>query len=384
MIERAGPREKIYFNPRHVHAGIVTCGGLCPGLNDVIRGVVRTLSNRYGVHRITGIRYGYHGFLDTIADPLMDLDPDNVDDIHRMGGSILGSSRGGGERTADIVDSIERLNLNMLFLIGGDGTQKGGLQIAEEIERRGLNISIIGIPKTIDNDFLFCDRSFGFETAVMRATEAIYAAHQEANSAVNGVGLVKVMGRESGFIAAATTLASHDVNLVLIPEVAFDLEGNQGLLEHIRVRLQKRGHIVILVAEGAGQEHLQATNATDDSGNKRLTDIGIFLRDRINSHFLDIGMPVNLKYIDPSYIIRSSAAIASDSLYCTRLASNAVHAAMAGKTKMIISMIHNTYVHIPTKIATAQRNKLSPESSMWLDVLQSTNMPTRLINENKK
>lgn len=380
IIEKAGPREKIYFNPRHVHAGILTCGGLCPGLNDVIRGVVRTLWNRYGVKRITGIRYGYHGFLDVESDHLMELNPDLVDDIHRVGGSILGSSRGGGERTGEIVDSIERLNLNMLFIIGGDGTQKGALKIANEIEARGLNISVIGIPKTIDNDLLYCDRSFGFETAVMRATESVYAAHQEANSALNGIGLVKVMGRDSGFIAATTTLASHDVNMVLIPEVPFDLEGPNGIFANIKKRLETRGHIVIVVAEGAGQEHLKAMEGTDDSGNKKLADIGTFLRDEITKWFSKQGMAINLKYIDPSYLIRSSVAIASDSYYCTRLASNAVHAAMAGKTKMIISMLHNTFVHIPTEVATAQRNKIDPESSLWLDVLQATSQPMLMTN----
>ncbi len=383
LLQKAGPRQMIYFNPRHVHAGILTCGGLCPGLNDVIRALVRTLWNHYGVRRVTGIKYGYNGFLGDIpGDPLMELNPDVVDDIHRFGGSMLGSSRGSGERTEEIVDAIERLNLNMLFIIGGDGTQKGALRISEEVEKRNLKIAIVGIPKTIDNDLSFIDKSFGFETAVGKATEAVTAAHQEAHSAINGVGLVKVMGRESGFIAANTALASHDVNIVLIPEVPFHLDGPQGLFETLKKRLERRGHAVIVVAEGAGLEFFSEQElGTDESGNRKLGDIGVLLKNKIIAWFKANGVPINLKYIDPSYIIRSSVAAPVDSSYCTRLATNAVHAAMAGKTKMIISELHNTFVHVPIEIAVANRNTLDPESTLWLDVIQATGMPVRMINQ---
>lgn len=381
-IQRAGPREMIYFNPRHARAGILTCGGLCPGLNDVIREVVRTLWSRYGVTRVTGVKFGYHGFLgDVPGDPLVDLDPDRVDDIHRMGGSILGTSRGGGERTQEIVDAIERINLNMLFVIGGDGTQKGALAITDEIARRGLKIAVIGIPKTVDNDLSFIDRSFGFETAVGKATEIVYAAHQEAHSAVHGVGLVKVMGRESGFIAACTALASHDVNFVLIPEVPFELEGPNGLFAHLKTRLLARNHAVIVVAEGAGREFLAAQDlGKDESGNARLGDIGAYLKRRIAEWFAADGTEITLKYIDPSYIIRSAIAAPADSLYCSRLATNAVHAAMAGKTGMLISELHNTFVHIPMEVATSERNLIDPESALWLDVIQALGMPERMTN----
>lgn len=379
-IELAGPREKIYFQPRHVHAGILTCGGLCPGLNDVIRALVRALWGRYGVRRITGIRWGYHGLLGAgPGEPLMDLDPDVVDDIHRFGGSLLGSSRGGGDRTEEIVDAIERLNMNMLFVIGGDGSQKGALAIDREAERRGLKLSVIGIPKTVDNDLSFIDRSFGFETAVGKAVEAVTAAHQEAHSAINGIGLVKVMGRESGFIAAYTALASHDVNFVLIPEVSFDLEGPEGLCAHLEKRLKARNHAVIVVAEGAGQEHFEDQDlGTDESGNKKLGDIGLYLKQKISAHFKKAGIQMNLKYIDPSYIIRSAVAAPIDSFYCTRLATNAVHAAMAGRTGMLISELHNTFVHIPTEVAVQKRNFIDPESALWLDVTQATGMPERM------
>jgi 6-phosphofructokinase 1 len=383
-LEKAGPRELLYFNPAHVHAGIVTCGGLCPGLNDVIRALVRSLWNRYGVRRISGIRFGYKGFLPEYALPIMPLDPDVVDDIHKIGGTILGSSRGGGSRTAEIVDAIERLNLNMLFTLGGDGTQKGSLAIADELERRHLKVAVIGIPKTIDNDLLYIDRSFGFETAVEKASEAVSAAHAEAHSSMNGIGLVKLMGRDSGFIAIHTALATHEANFVLIPETRFELDGPNGLLAHLETRLQKRRHAVIVVAEGAGQELLEEQNgsanpAVDASGNLKLGDIGSFLREKILGYFKTRGLEVNLKYIDPSYMIRSAPACPTDSVYCERLANNAVHAAMAGKTRVLIGMVNNEFVHLPTALVVSNRNRVDPEGSLYRDALDSTGQAVSFV-----
>ena len=380
VFERAGPRRMIYFNPSHVHAGIVTCGGLCPGLNDVIRATVRCLWYRYGVRRITGIRYGYRGFLPDSNLDVLPLGPEIVDEIHKAGGTILGSSRGGGERTSEIVDAIERLNLTMLFTIGGDGTQKGALAIAEEIERRHLKVSIIGIPKTIDNDLLWLDRSFGFETAVARASDAVSCAHAEADSYMNGIGLVKLMGRDSGFIAVHTALAAHAANFVLIPEVPFDLEGPAGFLTRLEERIAARHHAVIIVAEGAGQEHLAAVNAADASGNKRYADIGLFLKERIEARFRERGIEIALKYIDPSYMVRSAPASPVDSVYCERLGGNAVHAAMAGKTGMIVGMVNSKFVHIPIEVATKSRSKVDPEDSLWRDAVESTHQPFSMRN----
>jgi len=380
FMEKAGPREHIYFNPAHVHAGIVTCGGLCPGLNDVTRAVVRVLWNRYGVRRISGIRFGYKGFLPEYALPIKQLDPDIVDDIHKIGGTILGSSRGGGERTSEIVDAIERLNLNILFTIGGDGTQKGSLAIADELERRRLKVAVVGIPKTIDNDLLYIDRSFGFETAVEKASEAVSAAHAEAHSSMNGVGLVKLMGRDSGFIAIHTALATHEANFVLIPEARFDMDGPNGLLVQLEKRLEKRRHAVIVVAEGAGQELSGPQGGADASGNLKLGDIGNFLKDAINSYFRAKDTEVNLKYIDPSYMIRSAPACPTDSVYCERLGTNAVHAAMAGKTRILIGMVNNEFVHLPTAIIVAHRNRVDPEGSLYRDAIDSTGQPISLCN----
>ncbi|MDR2434939.1 MAG: ATP-dependent 6-phosphofructokinase [Treponema sp.] len=384
VLECAGPREFIYFTPAHVHAGIVSCGGLCPGINDVIRAVVRCLWYRYGVTRISGIRYGYKGFLPESQFGLKALDPDSVDDIHKLGGTYLGSARGGGKEVSKIVDAMEKLNLNMLFTIGGDGTQHGTLDIAEEVDKRRLKIALIGIPKTVDNDFALIDRSFGFDTAVEKAVEVVAAAHMEASSAINGIGLVKVMGRESGYIAACTALASHEVNFVLIPEVPFNLEGYNGFLHHLEERLKLRKHAVIIVAEGAMQDQLVTEKKTDAGGNLKMADVGTYLRDRIVKYFDEQKIEINLKYIDPSYAIRSAPANPGDSIYCERLGNAAVHAAMAGKTKLIIGLVNNEFVHLPIKSVISHRNKVDPEGNLWRDTIDATHQPTLMVNQFNK
>ncbi|MDR2097079.1 MAG: ATP-dependent 6-phosphofructokinase [Spirochaetaceae bacterium] len=379
-LEKAGPREMIYFMPEHVHAGIVTCGGLCPGINDVIRSIVRCLWYHYRVRRITGISYGYKGFLPEYSYPTKELTLDFVDDIHKIGGTVLGTSRGGGKEVTKIVDAMEQLNLNMLFTIGGDGTQRGSLDIADEIERRHLKIACVGIPKTVDNDFSFIQKSFGFDTAVSKAVEAVASAHMEAQSQPNGIGLVKVMGRESGFIAAHTALASHEVNFVLIPEVPFDIEGPNGFFEHLERRLRNRKHAVIIVAEGALQDVLAKNSGTDASGNLKMVDVGPYLKQKIEEYFKTIEMDITLKYIDPSYQVRSSVAVPVDSIYCDRLGNAAVHAAMAGKTKVVIGLVNNEFVHLPIKAAVSRRNHVDPESSLWRDMLDATHQPILMTN----
>lgn len=381
LLEKAGPREKIFFNPSHVHAAIVTCGGLCPGLNDVVRAVTRSLWHRYGVRRISGIRFGFKGLLPEYGYDILPLNPVVVDDCHKTGGSILGTSRGGGDRVIEIADAIENLNINMIFIIGGDGTQRGALDVAEEIEKRGLKIAVVGIPKTVDNDLSFIQKSFGFDTAVVKAAESVAAAHMEAHSQINGIGLVKLMGREAGFIATHTAIASHEANFVLIPEVPFELDGPQGFLHHLEERLRSRHHAVVVVAEGAGQDLLDAVHGTDASGNRKLADIGAFLKDKIADYFKSIGMHINLKYIDPSYQIRSAPAAPIDSIYCERLGNNAVHAAMSGKTKLLIGLVHNKFVHLPIKVATSKKNYVDPEGSLWRDCLDATSQPILMVND---
>jgi 6-phosphofructokinase 1 len=373
-FEKAGPRSRIYFDPSKLKCGIVTCGGLCPGLNDVIRAVVLSLYHNYKAKTVFGFPYGYEGLTHRFGHAPVELDPEAVSRIHEYGGTILGSSRG-HQDISEMVDTLDRMNIGILFAIGGDGTLRGAQGIAEEVRRRGLKISVVGIPKTIDNDISYVERSFGFETAVSEAVKAIDAAHTEAKGARNGIGLVKLMGRDSGFIAVFASLARSDVNFCLIPESPFALDR---LLDSVRDRLQKRGHAVIVVAEGAGQDLMQSNGARDASGNIRFNDIGIFLKERIADYFQKMEMEANLKYIDPSYIIRGVPANPHDSAFCLLLGQNAVHAGMAGRTNMVVGFWMGTFTHVPIPLAVSQRKKVDPESWVWSSVLTSTGQPKEM------
>ncbi len=379
-FELAGPRDRIFFDPAKMTCGIVTCGGLCPGLNNVVRGIVLELWHSYGVRNILGFRFGYEGLTPKFGHEPMVLDHKVVSRIHNMGGTLLGSSRG-KQDAVENVSYLEQLGVDILFVIGGDGTIRGAMAIAEEIKRRKRKIAVVGIPKTIDNDIQYIDRSFGFETAFSEAVTVIKSANVEANGARNGVGLVKLMGRHSGFIACHAALASTDANIVLIPEVKITLEGEKGLLRYLEKRLARSGHAVIVVAEGAGQELLAdpvvggSGGGTDASGNAKFKDIGLFLRDRINAHFKEIKTELNLKYLDPSYHIRSVPASPSDSVYCWNMARNAVHAAMAGNTEMLIGRWHGRFVHVPMQLATRQRKEVDTHGDLWLSVIEATGQP---------
>ncbi|MEM1258201.1 MAG: ATP-dependent 6-phosphofructokinase [Bacteroidota bacterium] len=374
FLEKAGPRQKLHFDPQKTTAAIVTCGGLCPGINNVIRGVVMALYYFYGVKRILGVPYGYEGLNPKMGHGFVELTPDKVKDIHQFGGTILGSSRGAQE-VGVMVDTLVGNRIDILFTIGGDGTLKGCNAIGEEIQNRGLDISVVGIPKTIDNDIDIIDKSFGFETSFDIASPILRDAHNEAKGAYNGVSIVKLMGRDSGFIAASAALAQPVVNFVLIPELTFNLHGENGFLESLKKRLESKRHAVIVVAEGAGQ-HLFAKGEvkTDASGNVQHDDIGIFLKDIIKEYFKDI-FPITVKYIDPSYIVRSAAANSGDSVFCSGLAYMAVHGAMAGKTKFVVGRVNNKMVYLPISAVTHKRKKIDLESEFWFAVLQSTGQP---------
>jgi 6-phosphofructokinase 1 len=374
-FEPAGPRRCIFFDPAKLRVGVVTCGGLCPGINNVIRGLVMELTFHYGVQRIHGFRNGYQGFIARFGHDVIDLTPDIVARISEDGGTLLGTSRGAQDPDA-IVDCLERLNIGALFVIGGDGTLRGAMQVARKVAERGGRTAVVGIPKTIDNDIPFIDQSFGFQTAFAEATKSIRSAHVEAKASPNGVGLVKLMGRNSGFIACYAALAQPDANYVLIPEVPFALEGERGFLAHLTKRVRDRGHAVIVAAEGAGQEHVMAAESgSDASGNKKLHDIGLYLRKRIEEQFSAEGLDLNLKYIDPSYAIRSVEANPFDAVYCIRLAQNAVHAAMAGRTEMVVGRWRGRFVHIPMALAVSHRNEVCPDGDLWLSVLEATGQP---------
>ena len=375
-LEKAGPREHIFFNPSNTTAAIVTCGGLCPGINNVIRSIVMGLHYFYGVERILGIPYGYEGLIPEYGHGFIELIPDEVKDIHEFGGTILGSSRGSQDVSA-MVDTLEKNKIDILFAIGGDGTLKGVNAIGEEIEKRGLQISVTGIPKTIDNDIDLIDKSFGFETAFDVASPIVKNAHNEATGAYNGISIVKLMGRDSGFIAASVAISIPVVNFVLIPEMKFDLYGDNGFLRALEERLRVKHHAVIVVAEGAGQ-HLFNTDKgeiKDASGNIQHSDIGLLLTDRIKEYFGSKNENVTIKYIDPSYIIRSAPANANDSVFCNRLAYQAVHAAMAGKTRFVVGVLNGQFVHFPIPNVTQKRKKIDLEGDLWFAALQSTGQP---------
>jgi len=384
-FELAGPRDRIFFDPSRTRAGIVTCGGLCPGINNVVRGIVLELTHAYGVKEIYGFRYGYEGLIPGPGrEPPLRLVPDMVASIHEQGGTMLGSSRGNQDPVA-MVDGLQALGIDILFVIGGDGTVRGAQTLAAEVARRGLKIAIVGVPKTIDNDIHFIDRSFGFESAFSAAVEVIRSAHVEATGARNGIGLVKLMGRHSGFIACQAALAATDANFVLIPEVPLILDGPSGFLRRLEQRLRERSHAVIVVAEGAGQDLCVAaatpvgtparTPGRDASGNLRLGDIGYVLRDHINDHFKRLRMEITLKYIDPSYQIRSVPASPSDSVFCWDMARNAVHAAMAGNTEVLIGRWHGRFVHVPMALATRFRKQVDVSDDLWMSVLEATGQP---------
>ncbi len=378
-FQLAGPRQKIFFDGGVVRAAIVTCGGLCPGINNVIRTLVMELHYRYGVRSILGIRYGYRGFIPKLGYEPIPLTPEYVRDIHEKGGSVLSSSRG-EQDTGLIVDFLQKRGISLLFTIGGDGTLRGAWDIYKEVKKRGLRIAVIGVPKTVDNDISFVERTFGLETAFSVAAESIRSAHTEAIGAPYGIGIVKVMGRMSGFIAANAALALAEVNIVLIPEVPFALEGKNGLFALVEDRLRRRDHCVIIVAEGAGQDYVKdATGKKDESGNPALGDIGIFLKDSIKKYFKEkTDLYVNIKYIDPSYMVRSVPANAHDAIYCIQLAQNAAHAGMAGKTGIIIGQWNGQFTHVPINVACSRRKMLSPEDPLWLSVLEATGQPYKI------
>lgn len=371
-FELAGPRRKIYFDPSKLRCALVTCGGLCPGLNDIIRAMVLELFYGYGVKNILGFKYGLQGFIPKYGHDVMELHPENVGNILEMGGSILGSSRG-PQSIDEVVDTLERMNIAILFMIGGDGTLMAATKIADAVTAMGLKISVIGIPKTIDNDIYLVSRSFGFETAVDVATKAIQGAHNEAEAYPNGIGLIKLMGRHSGFIAATAALARQEVNFVLIPEVDFDLEGPKGLFSALAERLKLRSHAVIVVAEGAGQKYFESGDVDrDESGNIRLKDIGVFLKNKIESYFMSKKLEISIKYIDPSYTIRSLPANANDRVFCNFLGRDAVHAGMAGKTKLLVGRWNNHFIHLPMSASAGKRKQVNPKGKLWLSVLGAT------------
>ncbi len=375
LFELAGPRDKLFFHPPDTRAGIVTCGGLCPGLNDVIRSLFLELHHAYGVKEVLGFRGGYQGLDPEATEPPIVLTPEFVDDIHTAGGTVLGTSRGPVD-VGRAVDNLIAREVNLLFVVGGDGTQRGGNALFQEARRRGHPLAVVGVPKTVDNDVAFVTRTFGYLTAVQEACNVLDRAHTEARSVHNGVSLVKLMGRHAGFIAAGATVANQDVNFTLIPEVPFQLDGDNGFLSALKRRVLARAHAVVVVAEGAGQDLLEsASTERDASGNVKLGDIGLFLRQRIETHFKQENVAIVMRYFDPNYIIRSSPANAEDSILCDLFARHAVHAAMAGKTGLVIGYLHDKFIHVPVELLASRQKRIDPDGPAWAAVLAATGQP---------
>lgn len=374
QFEVAGPRERLYFDGRNTRAGIVTCGGLCPGLNNVIRSLYQELHYGYGINEVLGFRGGYSGLDPDCGSQPIKITPKFVDCIHEQGGTVLGSSRGPVDVTR-AVDNLVARGVNILFTVGGDGTQRGANELYQEARKRGHALAVVGVPKTVDNDVTFVSRTFGFTSAVEEAKRVLRCAHTEARSVAHGVGLVKLMGRHAGFVTAAAVVASQDVNFALIPEVPFKLET---FLAALKERLRTKSHAVIAVAEGAGQDLVEADKSDRDaSGNVKLRDIGLFLREKIESYFKAEGMPVVLRYFDPSYEVRSCPANCDDALLCDLFARHAVHAAMAGKTGIVIGFLHERFIHVPIELLAKKTKRLDPKTGWWHAVLASTGQPDR-------
>lgn len=368
---RANACEKIWWDPADVRAAIVTCGGLCPGLNSIIREVTMCLWHQYGVRHITGIQFGYNGLSNPELYAPKHLGPKAVREIHMKGGSVLKAGRGGLEAER-ICDNLEKMGVNMLFVVGGDGTQAAGNLLYEEARRRNLQLSIVGVPKSIDNDILFFDKTFGFDTAVSAACNVIRNGWVEATSCEKGVGIVKLMGRDAGFVCMDAALSSTIVDLCLIPEVSVKMED---IMDHIDETLQRKNFMVIAVAEGAGQEHV-ATGKVDATGHTIYGDIGTHLRDSVNKHLKPSGG--RCFYIDPSYIIRSVPIDPNDHVYCSRLARDAVHSAMRGYTGVVVGPIHNVICMIPMQLIASGKRHVPTKSSNWQACVQVCNMPKAL------
>ena len=374
QFEVAGPRARLFFDPKQTRAGIVTCGGLCPGLNNVIRSLFLELHYGYGIEEVLGFRGGYCGLDPATGVEPVKITPGLVNNIHQKGGTILGSSRGPVD-VGKAVDNLIARGINILFTVGGDGTQRGGNALYQEARQRGHALAVVGVPKTIDNDVGFVSRTFGFYSAVEEAARVLDCAHTEACSVPGGIGLVKLMGRHAGFITAGATVASQDVNFALIPEVPFALDS---FLAALKERMLLKSHAVIAVAEGAGQDLLAAdAGARDASGNVKLADIGPFLREKIEEFFKAEGLPVVVRYFDPSYQVRSCPANSEDALLCDLFARHAVHAAMAGKTGVVIGLLHERFIHVPIELLATHTKRLDPGSGWWRSVLATTGQAER-------
>jgi len=372
VYPRAGPRSSLFFRPSHVNAGIVTCGGLCPGLNSVIRDVTKSCFELYGVQSVIGFHGGFSGIF---SMPFERLTLESTQGIQNLGGTILSSARGGFDADR-ILNKLEDLRISQLFIVGGDGSMRGARELVVAITKRPWPVAIIGIPKTIDNDIGLIDHSFGFQTAVEETLRAVRAAKVEAACSINGVGVVQCMGRHAGYIAAQVTLASAEVDLCIIPEVPIAIDGSLDVLEHVIRVVEKKGHAVVVVAEGAGENLLGKSEEFDASGNRRLRPIGPWIKEAIAERLTMRGLGRQVRLIDPSYMVRSVAAYSVDSILCTLLSLAAVHAAMDGYTGVCVALVNGRSVMVPLDlIVEASPRKVDVCSRTYERIVSLTSQP---------
>eukprot|EP00668_Euglena_longa_P014128 GGOE01018102.1.p1 GENE.GGOE01018102.1~~GGOE01018102.1.p1 ORF type:complete len:494 (+),score=144.75 GGOE01018102.1:38-1483(+) len=359
-IYRAGPRREVYFGT-DTNACIVNTGGLCPGLNSVIEELVRTLDT-YNADTIYGIRYGFLGFDTTEYMPLI-LTPHSVLNIHQRGGTILGTCRGSFNEDL-ILKFLKECNIGQMYVIGGDGSHRAALRIHALCKEHQLRCVVVGIPKTIDNDILFFDKTFGFDTAVEVASKVIDCSFVEASSVKNGVGVVKVMGRDSGFVARNAALSNNVVDACLIPEVPFEIKGNGGLLPWLDGHLATKHCAVIVICEAAGQQHLPCLGK-DPTGHNIYEDTGKWLKKAIETHWQETGQEGKVFLIDPSYMLRSVPANTGDNMFCIQLAQAAVHTAYSGYSGVTVGRYHDLYGVMPIEMVVSGLRKVNPKGSLW-------------------
>jgi len=370
---RANATRHIYWDPKDVRAAIVTCGGLCPGLNSVVRELTDCLYNEYGVKDILGMRGGYHGLSNPEELTPMYLTPKIVNEIHMKGGSVLMAGRGGND-CIRIVDKLKERDINMLFVVGGDGTQSGAHALFLEARKRKMPISIVGVPKSIDNDVMYFDKTFGFESAVAEAVSVIRGSFVEATSANRAVSIVKLMGRDAGFVSMYAAVASNLVDLCLIPEVDVKL---QDVLAYVDKVLAQKGYMVVAVAEGAGQNFVES-EGVDPTGHTKYGDVGVFLRDAINEHLKRSDDGGRSFYFDPSYMIRAVPANPIDHIFCSRLSRDAVHTAMRGYTGVCVGPIHNIIIIMPMNNIASRQKTVNVHRNMWQVCVHQSGMPQQL------
>ena len=386
----AGPRRMLFHEPQSVRAVVVTSGGLAPGLNCVVHGIVTRHWNTYGVNaaRRGGIFGIYDGFVGLYNKPLdktpASLRPEITEPWLDRGGSMLGARRFHEQELGELADQITAnlaLNdINILYVIGGDGSLKVAHEIAQRAKAR--NISVVGIPKTMDNDVLWVWQSFGFNTAVQKAAEVVNTMHAEAES-TRRVGLIELFGAESGFVAANATLASGHVDLVLVPEIFLALCPQQceALLDRFieylsqTVRSKERAHAIVVLAEGVGELFKQRQvklGGQPVSGKNFAGELRDFLQGGLKD---PLGRVVDVFVNQPRHNIRAVPANAYDQIYCARLGALAVDNALAGYTDVMVSQWLTEYVLVPLELVALGKKSIPPGGMFWKQVVSSTGQP---------